>query len=134
MLRTGRSWAEALYELDEDPLSAHFAALSTSPSDDAAVLAAGSVLPEAPDWQSGDGLAWRVRGMATRRDLRGLGLGTRILASLLAHVRSEGGELVWCTARLGAMTLYERAGFATRGDPGVIAGIGAHQTMWIQVR
>ncbi len=140
VLRTGRPWADALYELDEHPLSAHFAAFSIA-SDEAVVLAAGSVLPEVPDWkadwpegrQEDEALAWRVRGMATRRDLRGSGLGSRVLASLLAHVRSNGGGLVWCTARLGALSLYERAGFAPRGEPGLIAGIGAHQTMWTEL-
>jgi hypothetical protein len=145
VLRTGRPWADALYELDEHPLSAHFAALpgaaSGAASGAAIVLAAGSVLPETPgwepDWPEGrpehEGLAWRVRGMATRRDLRGSGLGSRVLTSLLAHVRTNGGGLVWCTARLGALSLYERAGFAARGEPGLIAGLGAHQTMWTQV-
>ncbi len=141
VLRTGRPWAETLYELDEHPLSAHFAAFSGAPSDEAVVLAVGSVLPEAPDWkadwlegwQDDVGFAWRVRGMATRRDLRGSGLGSRVLASLLAHVRTNGGGFVWCTARLGALSLYERAGFAARGEPGLIAGIGAHQTMWTRV-
>jgi GNAT superfamily N-acetyltransferase len=149
VLRTGRPWADALYELDEHPLSAHFAAFPRAgpgaapgaaqgaASGEAIVLAAGSVLPEAPDWEADwledEGLAWRVRGMATRRDLRGSGLGSRVLTSLLAHVRTSGGGLVWCTARLGALSLYERAGFAARGEPGLIAGLGAHQTMWTQV-
>jgi GNAT superfamily N-acetyltransferase len=146
VLRTGRPWADALYELDEHPLSAHFAAFPGAPAGEAVVLAVGSVLPERPDWET-DSLAgrqedegpalraraWRVRGMATRPDLRGSGLGSRVLTSLLAHVRTNGGGLVWCTARLGALSLYERAGFAARGEPGLIAGIGAHQTMWTQV-
>ena len=138
VLRTGRAWADALYEADTDPRSAHFAVFESTP-DDVAVLAVGSVLPERPDWfdvEQGHGhpadrihgqpagrihgepgdpshpgrSAWRVRGMATRPDHRGSGIGTLVLAALLDHVRSQGGGLVWCTARLGALTFYERGG------------------------
>jgi GNAT superfamily N-acetyltransferase len=153
VLRTGRPWADARYLQDDDPTSAHFAAFATLEPDDAAalgdaparydasargaVLAVGSVLPEEPDWLEplpGTAVArcWRVRGMATRPDLRGSGLGSRVLASLLDHVRSEGG-LVWCTARIGASTFYERAGFAARGEITQVPGIGPHRTMWLEI-
>ena len=184
VLRTGRAWADALYDADDDPLSAHFAAFATTraedamvladdttvpaddttvPADDTTLLAVGSVLPESPDWLAGDRssgdrssgdqksgdrssgdrssgdqspagrAAWRVRGMATRPDQRGSGIGGLVLAALLDHVRTEGGRLVWCSARLGALTFYVRAGFVSRGDPGHVEGMGPHQTMWRHV-
>ena len=144
VLRTGRAWADAFYEADDDPSSAHFAAFAITPPDEAAVLAVGSVLPESPDWFDGDQSAgdqsqagepaWRVRGMATRSDQRGSGIGGLVLGALLDHVKTEGGGLVWCTARLGALTFYGRAGFVTRGDPRHVDGIGPHQTMWREVQ
>lgn len=129
VLRTGRRWADAHYRQDDDPRSAHFAALEATTLDDATVFAVGSVLPEKPEWHEGDTGAWRVRGMATRGDLRGSGFGGRVLASLLQHVSSEGGGLVWCTARLGALAFYERAGFVAFGGQEHVAGIGPHRTM-----
>jgi len=68
--------------------------------------------------------------MAARADSRGSGLGTRILEALLAHVGSHGGGLVWCTARIPAIPLYQRAGMEARGDPADVPGLGAHQVMW----
>jgi GNAT superfamily N-acetyltransferase len=148
VLRTGKPWADVIYSADTDPLSAHFAAISP---DGSTVLAVGSVLPEAPEWSEapdwsedpswqetsewqGDssdanGRAWRVRGMAVRPDSRGSGLGTEILGRLLAHVASNGGGMVWCTARIAAISLYERAGLVARGDTEVLPGIGAHRVM-----
>ncbi len=143
MLRTGRPWADARYRQDDDPFSAHFAAFAGIRPDAETVLAVGSVLPEWPEWEETPRQesgwsetpqgAWRVRGMATRRDLRGSGLGSSILACLLDHVRSEGGGLVWCTARTGALTFYERAGFCSRGEPSHVPGIGPHLTMWLEI-
>jgi GNAT superfamily N-acetyltransferase len=132
VLRTGRRWADAIYAADSDPLSAHFAAISQL---DATVLAVGSVLPEAPDWDESSpqevaGPTWRARGMAARAGSRGAGLGTLVLRGLLDHVTSQGGGLVWCTARLLAVSLYERAGLRARGEPTVVPGLGPHQVMW----
>jgi GNAT superfamily N-acetyltransferase len=124
-----------VYPADSDPLSAHFAAVVAADADleDLVVLAVGSVLPEEPDSDVPAGregtLAWRVRGMAVRADSRGAGLGTSILEGLLDHVRSQGGGLVWCTARLPAMSLYARAGFGALGSPVDVPGLGAHQVM-----
>jgi GNAT superfamily N-acetyltransferase len=138
VLRTGRPWADTIYAADTDPASAHFAAFSP---DGSTVLAVGSVLPETPEWldladnrdstdsQDDLGRSWRVRGMAVRADSRGSGLGSEILERLLAHVSANGGGLVWCTARLAAMSLYERAGLVSRGGVEVLPGIGAHQVM-----
>lgn len=136
VLRTGRQWADVIYSADADPLSAHFAAISEhddpSGSEEAMVLAVGSVLPEAPEWddRTSAGEAWRVRGMAVRADSRGSGLGTQILGCLIAHVSANGGGLVWCTARLAAISLYKRAGLRARGVPGEVRGIGPHQVMF----
>jgi GNAT superfamily N-acetyltransferase len=155
VLRTGRPWADAHYLQDDEPSSAHFAAFGaletlgagtlgagTLGADDAhelgAVLGVGSVLPEPPEWReplsdATNAHCWRVRGMATRQDLRGSGLGSRILASLLDHAKTEGGGLVWCTARIGASTFYERAGFIARGGIAHVPGIGPHRTMWLEI-
>jgi GNAT superfamily N-acetyltransferase len=123
VLRPGRTLADVVYRGDDDDRSAHVAAKDA----DATVLAVGSVLPEAPAWREA---GWRVRGMATRPDRRGRGLGSSVLALLLAHVAGSGGGLVWCNARTGARHLYEGAGFAARGEVFELADIGPHLVMW----
>jgi ribosomal protein S18 acetylase RimI-like enzyme len=68
--------------------------------------------------------------MATRPDVRGQGLGSRVLDRLIDHVVDHGGGLLWCNARTPALHLYERAGFSPQGDVFELPEIGPHQVMW----
>jgi GNAT superfamily N-acetyltransferase len=77
--------------------------------------------------------AWRIRGMATRADARGVGIASAILVALVAHVTARGGRLVWCNARVAAQRFYERAGFVTAGDVWMEPDIGPHVVMWRRV-
>jgi GNAT superfamily N-acetyltransferase len=152
VLRTGRPWTEALFPGDDDPLTAHFAAIaSSSPGrgpgahdgerheEDGSVLAigsvlaVGSVLAETPPHERATPDAWRVRGMAVRAESRGRGLGSRLLEHLLAHARRQRAGSVWCRARLPAVGLYERFGFVADGAPERVPGIGRHVTMYLQI-
>lgn len=73
--------------------------------------------------------SWRVRGMATEPEARGRGAGTAVLDALVAHARENGARLVWCNARVGARTLYERAGFSATSEEFEIETIGPHYRM-----
>lgn len=112
-----------MYPLEAHPATAHFAALAGE-----RVLSVGSVMADAHprDPEAND---WRVRGMATVPEQRGQGLGARVLAALEAHAREEGGGRVWCNARIGARSFYERAGWAVEGEEYEIPGIGPHLLM-----
>ncbi|MGD0378754.1 MAG: GNAT family N-acetyltransferase [Acidimicrobiales bacterium] len=124
------------YPADDDPRSAHVAirlpghleAHSNGPG--AGVVAVGTVLSGPPPWEPQRADGWRVRGMATRPDARGRGLGGLILRALLDHVAAHGGGLVWCNARVPALGLYGRAGFVARGEVFDMPGIGPHMCMW----
>jgi GNAT superfamily N-acetyltransferase len=94
------------------------------------VVAVGTVLRGPPPWEPERGDGWRVRGMATRADVRRRGCGGLVLDALLHHVAAHGGGLVWCNARVPAQGLYARAGFVTRGEVFDIPGIGPHIQMW----
>jgi ribosomal protein S18 acetylase RimI-like enzyme len=54
---------------------------------------------------------WRLRGMATVDNYRGKGLGKRLAEHCVAHALSEGGSLVWCSARVSAIGFYRSLGF-----------------------
>jgi ribosomal protein S18 acetylase RimI-like enzyme len=101
---------------------------------DATLLAVGSILLESPPWDPQDDRAWRVRGMATRPSTRSSGFGGQVLVTLVAHAESNSASFVWCTARIGAVSFYERHGFTARGAAGRLPGLGEHQTMWIPDR
>jgi ribosomal protein S18 acetylase RimI-like enzyme len=135
VLRPGRAVGDCLYPGEDDPRAAHGAALRRTPGTEAdmAVLAVGVVIPETPPWDAGGDDGWRVRGMATRSDARGRGLGRRVLDLLVGHVATHGGGLVWCHARTPARHLYERAGFVSRGEVFELPEIGPHQVMWRMV-
>jgi GNAT superfamily N-acetyltransferase len=79
-----------------------------------------------PDGEPGD---WRVRGMATRVDARGRGAGTAVLQALVHHAIDQGATRVWCNARTGARTLYERLGFVVASDEFDLPAIGPHYRM-----
>jgi GNAT superfamily N-acetyltransferase len=117
-----------MYPLEEDPATAHFTALA-----DGRVLAVGSVMADGHpnDPAPGD---WRVRGMATLPEWRGHGLGARVLASLEGHAQEEGASRLWCNARIGARSFYERAGWLVEGGEYEIQGIGMHLLMSKQLR
>src|ERR1035441_2989632 len=46
---------------------------------------------------------------------------------------AEGGDLLWCNARVSAIAFYERAGFRTWGEQWVIAAHGPHVVMWRRI-
>ena len=123
VLRPHESGDGPMYPLEEDPATAHFAALSGEE-----VLAVGSVMADGHprDPAPGD---WRVRGMATVPECRGQGLGARVLAALESHAGEEGCRRLWCNARIGARSFYERAGWLVEGGEYEIPGIGMHLMM-----
>jgi len=141
VLRPGRPLDESIFPGDDDPRTAHVAARVRLEAPELlahvdegivfeGILAVGTVLPEPPPWDAQRPDGWRVRGMATRPELRGRGLGGRVLAALLDHVAAGGGGVVWCNARITAVAFYERAGFQRLGTPFDLPTIGVHQRMW----
>jgi predicted GNAT family N-acyltransferase len=111
---------------DDDPDTCHVAALTASDE----VVSTANVRREPPPWQPNAEHGWRLRGMATSEQLRGRGLGARLLDAALVHVANRGGGLVWCNARLPAQRFYGRAGFKTRGEPWDDPDLGPHVVMW----
>ena len=140
VLRPHQSIEAVVWEGDDEPRTATFGALDARSG---AIVGVGTVFPEAAPFppeavglspETGlEGAAWRLRGMATRADLRGEGIGSSVLRAVVDHVSSQGGLLIWCNARVGAVGFYERAGFATFGDEWVLASIGPHVVMWRQL-
>lgn len=60
--------------------------------------------------------AVQLRGMATRRDLQGSGIGGMLLEAGLRRAAASGRRTVWARARDAALTFYERHGFEVRGE------------------
>jgi GNAT superfamily N-acetyltransferase len=124
VLRPHQAAEVPMYPLEDDPGTLHLAAIG----EDGGVLAVGSLMrePHPREPRPGD---WRVRGMATLPALRGLGLGSAVLAACETRAAGAGGKRLWCNARVGARGFYERAGLSVEGAVFEIAGIGPHVLM-----
>ncbi len=116
---------------DDGPLTATVAAMTEG----GVVVGTGRVAPEAPPpglaHRVGAGAtSWRLRAMAVSPDRRSQGIGGLVLARLIDHVAGHGGGLLWCNARLPAVSFYARSGFAVHGDAWEEPDIGPHVLMW----
>ena len=125
VLRPHQSLEQMVFPGDRDKDSAHYAAVD----DDGEIVGTATVLREPPPWATDGGPSWRLRGMATAEGRRSQGVGALVLAAAFEHVRSHGGGLLWCNARIPAVEFYRRAGFATRGQSWVEPVIGPHIAM-----
>ena len=137
VLRPHQSIAEVVWENDDEPGTATFGAIERASG---AIVGVATVFPEPAPFEAaeagvppGAGSAtttWRLRGMATRPDAQGQGIGSSVLNAVLDHVAAAAGDLLWCNARASAVGFYERAGFRTWGPEWVISSIGPHVVMW----
>jgi GNAT superfamily N-acetyltransferase len=122
-LRPGLPLETARFEGDDEPGTRHFAAFLPAAGQ---VVGCVSCMRRARGGRD----AWQVRGMATRGDLVGRGVGRALLRHALAALREEGGpDLLWCNARVVALGFWEREGWAAVSDVFDIAGVGPHRTM-----
>lgn len=72
------------------------------------------------------GLGWRIRGMATASDFRGLGYASAVLDHGLRELRRRGGLLVWCNGRSTARAFYLHHGFEQLGEERHLPGLQPH--------
>ncbi len=132
VLRPGQPAEALVYPGDDAPGSFHAGALV-----DGEVVGVATVYPEpmplVPEADVDPASAFRLRGMATRPDLQGTGLGRAVLRRCIEHAREAGAEVLWCNARVGALGFYRRLDFETLGDAFDIPGIGPHYVMWTRV-
>lgn len=116
---------------DDQPSTGSFAAINERGE----VVSTARVAPACPPFSLGgngpdDVPTWQVRGMATRDDVRNIGIGSAVLGRVIDYVAERGGGILWCNARLPAMNLYRRAGFVEQGDAWEDPDIGPHVVMW----
>lgn len=116
MLRPHQRLDEVGFTGDELPGAAHFGAFVADE-----MVATATVHPEE---------GWRLRGMATREEFRGMGMGGALIAACVSHAKESGGVILWCNARVKAADFYLRHGFEIRGERFELPLIGPHFYMW----
>ncbi len=70
-----------------------------------------------------DGDTAKLGRMAVAASARRRGIASRLLAAAEDHARTSGAARIALAAQTGALALYERAGYATRGERFLDAGI-----------
>ncbi|MGF1511502.1 MAG: GNAT family N-acetyltransferase [Myxococcota bacterium] len=122
VLRPMQGPEAAVYPHDDDARTLHLKIVNAQ-----GVVAIGSVMPEGhADEPSG---GFRIRGMASVPEVRGRGFGSRILRALVSESARLGARYAWCNARIGAVTLYQRLGFAVVSERFDLPPIGPHYRM-----
>jgi GNAT superfamily N-acetyltransferase len=111
---------------DDQPTTVCFGAITV----DERLIGVARITPEPPPFETDEAQSWRLRGMATSPELRGQGVGTAVLGAVISHVRSCGGGILWCNARVTALGLYQRGGMRRFGDVWEEPEIGPHVVMW----
>jgi GNAT superfamily N-acetyltransferase len=114
---------------DDDPRAAHLGARDA----DGTIVGIATISPQDCPWAPDRPGAWRLRGMATADELRGRGVGALVLGAAVRHAREHGAGLVWCNARVGALTFYARAGFVAAGERYVDPVLGPHVPMQLDL-
>lgn len=132
VLRPSQAFDATAYPGDDDAATRHFGAFQGG-----RLVGVASIYREDPSGDDhggalpGDG--WRLRGMATAPEARGLGAGRALLSACVDYVAANGGGLLWCNARTVAAGFYTAAGFAVVGEEFDIPGIGPHVVASVRV-
>lgn len=130
VLRAGRPLADAQLEGDDDPGTVVLAAYTGSQD---GPVSTATLMDQPCPWRPGLP-AVRLRAMATDGSVRGQGIGALVLAAAVGRARVSGADVLWCLARTGARSFYDRAGFTVDGGEFDVPGIGPHLRMDLDLR
>jgi len=77
---------------------------------------------------------YRLRGMATDPEYAGQGYGFQLIQFAINHLQNNGISYLWCNARSSALGFYKKLNFTIISDEFIVAGIGPHYNMSIQIQ
>ncbi|MBS1551067.1 MAG: GNAT family N-acetyltransferase [Bacteroidetes bacterium] len=123
ILRPNQNPEELFYPGDDSTDTVHFGLFLNGTLNGIA-----SVYRE-PMENEADGYSWRLRGMATSDEARGMGFGRELMNACIEHIRSKNGKVFWCNARTTAEEFYEKFGMKRTGDVFYPEGLGEHVVM-----
>ena len=121
-LRTGMPRETARFEGDDGATTLHFGAFLH----DGANIGCASFMLNS--WEGEP--AYRLRGMATRKDWVGRGVGAQLLeAGVETILRTTPIRLLWCNARTAAVGFYEKQGWRVVSGEFSVPTVGPHYRM-----
>ena len=127
ILRPHQSPEELIYPGDDDPESVHFGLFYKDK-----LSGIASVYRQSPAGMSSDN-SWRLRGMATAEEVRGMGFGKELMNECLKYANEKKGKMFWCTARTTAESFYEMFGLKRQGEVFTPEGLGEHVIMSMEL-
>jgi len=110
VLRAGHSPGGSIYPGDEQGDSLHLGAFVNG-----GIVAVATVLLEQMPF-SVQSNGWRLRGMATLPNFRGLGIGRQLAEFCIRHSEKMGGSYLWCSARVASKRFYSALGLVESGE------------------
>ena len=125
VLRPGQPIENCRYKEDSLPTTFHLGALIHGK-----IVCNGTFMKDICSHFTAEDSAYRLRGMATDPDFRGLQLGSKILKEAEDFLRLRGCKLLWFNARETAFVFYQKNGFTEVGDMLDIATVGPHKVMY----
>ena len=121
-LRTGLPLQTARFEGDEEPTTFHFGAFLADGQNIGCASMMLTTYLGSP--------AYQLRGMATRKDWTGRGVGRALLAMAERTVREKTPiRQFWCNARTPAVGFYQKQGWTVVSDLFDIPSAGPHYRM-----
>ena len=124
VLRPGLPREASIYNVDALPTTRHLVAVVDG---DARIVGCATIFPEPFEGRAD---ASRLRGMAVAPEVRGAGVGRKILLAIDEMMRAHTPvPLLWCNARVTAIGFYQRCGWTVVSGEFDVPGIGLHVNM-----
>ncbi|MBC7457114.1 MAG: GNAT family N-acetyltransferase [Bdellovibrionaceae bacterium] len=125
VLRPGQLIENCRYKEDSLPSTFHLGALINGK-----IVCNGTFMKDVCSYFTAENSAYRLRGMATDPDFRGLQLGSSLLQEAEDILRLRGCKILWFNARETAFIFYEKNSFVAVGDLFDISTVGPHKVMY----
>ena len=126
-LRKGQDFSTTSYLKDYEESTFHMACIV-----DDKIVTCATFYPEKSKKSKSDN-AYRLRGMATDSRFQRKGYATDLMIESFKELKEKGTDLLWCNARLVAVSFYESLGFKITGELFNIEGIGPHYYMYKEI-
>lgn len=130
ILRPGQPIEICQYHEDNLSSTFHLGAFINLENNNRKLAANGTFMQEAHGHFPSAVNPYRLRGMATDTQYRGMGLGSQILQQGEIILKVMNCNLIWFNAREIAFPFYEKNNYTLIGEMFDIPGIGAHKVMY----
>ena len=127
MLRQGKKFSTTSYNRDNEENTFHLAAFLGDE-----IVSCGTFYPEKTDRIYSKN-SYRLRGMATDVNFRRKGFGRELMLASFQKLKLLKADILWCNARLVAISFYKSLGFKIIGEIFDIKDIGPHYYMYKEI-